>query len=255
MSNELLTPHFSLSEFVVSRTARNHGVNNTPPPEAVENLRALCVHTLEPLRMALDLPIIITSGYRTKQLNHLLTYHSVKSQHMNGQAADFYVAQAPVSGFRFQVSGPKGLVSGFKKLVQSSKNLVQGSKFKVQGGTDGPGSKNLVQENEKSEVGGLKAEDTTFNSQLPLRSRVPLATPSAFSIFNSLKLETPRQRLIRAFRLIILDESIDYDQLIIYPSFIHVSYVSRERNRRRLTKANGQGSFCALSRAQALKLI
>ena len=110
MSNELLTPHFSLSEFVVSRTARNHGINNTPPPEAVENLRALCVHTLEPLRMALDLPIIITSGYRTKQLNHLLVYHSVKSQHMEGQAADFYVAQAPVSGSRFQVPGPKGLV-------------------------------------------------------------------------------------------------------------------------------------------------
>ena len=123
--------------------------------------------------------------------------------------------------------------------------VVQSSKFKVQGGTDvqefkDSGSKNLVSENEKSEVGGLKAEDTTFNSQ--------------FSILNSLELETPRQRLIRAFRLIILDENIDYDQLILYPSFIHVSYVSRERNRRRLTKANGQGSFCALSRAQALAL-
>ena len=253
MSNELLTPHFSLSEFVVSRTARNHGINNTPPPEAVENLRALCVHTLEPLRMALDLPIIITSGYRTKALNHLLVNHSVKSQHMEGCAADFYIGQSPVPGSRFQVSGPKGLVSGFKFQVSGSKKLVQGSKFKVQEFKDS-GAKNMVSENEKSEVGGLKAEDTTFNSQLPLRSRVPLATPSAFSIFNSLELETPRQRLIRAFRLIILDESIDYDQLIIYPSFIHVSYVSRERNRRRLTKANGQGSFCALSRAQALEL-
>ena len=227
MSNELLTPHFSLSEFVVSRTARNHGINNTPPPEAVENLRALCVHTLEPLRMALDLPIIITSGYRTKQLNHLLTYHSVKSQHMEGQAADFYVAQAPVSGSRFQVSGPK--------------NLVQSSKFKVQGGTDGPSSKNLVQSS-RFKVQGYLNHGT---GDSPMK----LGTGD-----SPMKLETPRQRLIRAFRLIILDESIDYDQLIIYPSFIHVSYVSRERNRRRLTKANGQGSFCALSRAQALEL-
>ena len=226
MSNELLTPHFSLSEFVVSRTARNHGINNTPPPEAVENLRALCIHTLEPLRLALDLPIIITSGYRTKQLNHLLTYHSVKSQHMEGCAADFVVQSS-----KFKVQGGTD--------GPGSKNLVQGSKFKVQEFKDS-GSKNLVSENEKSEVGGLKAEDTTFNSQ--------------FSILNSLELETPRQRLIRAFRLIILDENIDYDQLILYPSFIHVSYVSRERNRRRLTKANGQGSFCALSRAQALAL-
>ena len=133
MSNELLTPHFSLSEFVVSRTARNHGINNTPPPEAVENLRALCVHTLEPLRMALGLPIIITSGYRTKQLNHLRTYHSVKSQHMEGQAADFYVAQAPVSGSRAQRAGFRFQVSSFRVQEFGSKFKELSSKFKVQG--------------------------------------------------------------------------------------------------------------------------
>ena len=51
-TNILLSPHFKLHEFVVSQTARDHGLDNTPPPEAVENLRALCVHTLEPLREA-----------------------------------------------------------------------------------------------------------------------------------------------------------------------------------------------------------
>lgn len=63
-----------------------------------------------------------------------------------------------------------------------------------------------------------------------------------------------RELLIKAFRLIITDESIDFDQLILYPNFIHVSYVSQERNRRKITKANGQGTYCALSRAQALNL-
>ena len=139
---------------------------------AVENLRALCVHTLEPLRVALGLPIVITSGYRGKELNHLLVNHSVTSQHMNGQAADFYVAEPKVSD---------------------------------------------------------PAAD--------------LAKPSR------------RELLIRAFRQIITDDAIAFDQLIIYPSFIHVSYVrSGRKNRSKLTKAFANGSYAALTRNQALAL-
>ena len=64
-----------------------------------------------------------------------------------------------------------------------------------------------------------------------------------------------RELLIEAFRLIITSESIDFDQLILYPSFIHVSYVSLTANRHKLTKANGQGTYCALSRADALAIV
>ena len=115
MQNIQLSPHFELREFIASRTAKEHGIDNTPPNEAVENLRALCVHTLEPLREALGLPIIITSGYRNKTLNQLLVFHSTKSQHMNGEAADFYVAQGPVQG----------------RKAASSRFKVQSSMFKV----------------------------------------------------------------------------------------------------------------------------
>ena len=173
--NIQFTPHFELREFVVSQTARDHGLDNTPPAEAVENLRALCVHTLEPLREALGLPIVITSGYRTRELNRLLVCHSNKSQHMSGKAADFHVAE------------PKDL------------NLEPG----------------------------------TLNPAKPTR----------------------RELLIKAFRLIITSEIIDYDQLILYPTFIHVSYVSRAKNRHKLTKANGHGTYCALTREAALSLI
>ena len=100
MQDIQLSPHFKLNEFTKSRTARQHGIDNTPPPEAVENLRALCSHTLEPLREALGLPIIITSGYRNKVLNERITHHSATSQHMSGCAADFYVGQSTVSSFR-----------------------------------------------------------------------------------------------------------------------------------------------------------
>ena len=64
-----------------SLTAKKHGIANVPPPEAVENLQRLCTHTLEPLREKLGLPIIITSGYRTKKLNDIIVHASRKSQH------------------------------------------------------------------------------------------------------------------------------------------------------------------------------
>ena len=165
--NQFLTPHFKLSEFTKSRTAEKHGIVNIPPAEAVENLRRLCEGTLEPLREKLGLPIIVTSGYRTKALNEILVHAARRSQHMAGCAADFWVS----------------------------------------GHTD------------STDMGA-----------------------------------SHRDLLIKAFRLIITDDSIDYDQLIIYPGFIHVSYVSRERNRHKLTKANGQGTYCALTREQALAI-
>lgn len=168
-TNTLLSPHFSLLEFTESATARKHGIVNEPTAEAVENLRRLCIHTLEPLREKLGLPMIITSGFRCKELNEIIVHASRKSQHLVGCAADFRV----VSGSKIQDSG------------QASH----------------------------------------------------------------------RELLIKAFRLIITEPDIDFDQLIIYPSFIHVSYVSKERNRHQITKANGQGTYCALSRAQALALV
>lgn len=190
--NVYLSPHFELREFTESATARKHGIENEPPAEAVENLKALCNHTLEPLREALGLPIVINSGYRCKALNLLLVNHSVKSQHMEGQAADFLVQGCP--------SGESAHARNNSNELGSPLAQSQTSKFKVQG-------------------------------------------------------ESHRERLIRAFRTIILDERIGFDQLIIYPTFIHVSYVRNGKNRGQLTKASGNGKYQALSRAQALALL
>ena len=164
-NNQMLSPHFSLKETTESQTARKHGIANIPTPDAVENLRRLCANTLEPLREELGLPVVITSGFRTKILNDLLAHSSERSQHMAGQAADFYVA---------------------------------------------PGQSGLSR----------------------------------------------RELLIKAFRLIITSEQIDYDQLILYPSFIHVSYVSRERNRRTilLGMRNGKLGYGKCSVQNALKI-
>ena len=165
IQKQVLSPHFCLDEFTKSSTAIKHGIQNNPPQEAVENLKRLCQGSLEPLCEELGLPVVITSGFRTKTLNDLLAHSSERSQHMQGQAADFYVA---------------------------------------------PGQSGLSR----------------------------------------------RELLIKAFRLIITSEQIDYDQLILYPSFIHVSYVSRERNRRSilLGMRNGKLGYGKCSVQNALKI-
>ena len=65
-----------------------------------------------------------------------------------------------------------------------------------------------------------------------------------------------RELLIKAFREILLNPSIDFDQLILYPSFIHVSYVSREKNRRGILIGRGDGrlGYGRISLANALKI-
>ena len=160
MQDIQLTSHFKLSEFSESRTARKHGIVNVPGQEAVENLRKLCENTLEPLRVALGVPVHVTSGFRTKELNDLLAHSSTTSQHMRGEAADFYVG------------------------------------------------------------------------------------------------EGTRQELVKAFHQILVDPNISFDQLILYPSFIHVSYVSKEKNRRGILKAQGNGKlgYGRLTLANALAI-
>ena len=164
-----LTPHFTLRELCESRTAEKLDIDNVPSWQEVENLRRLCEGTLEPLRVALQMPVIITSGFRNKTLNDKLSHSTAKSQHLSGCAADFYVD-----------AGLRGNGSGVSR----------------------------------------------------------------------------RELLIKAFRTIILNEEIDYDQLILYPTFIHVSYVSREANRRRIliSQKNGKRGYGSISMSNALKI-
>ena len=50
-------------------------------------MKALIENVLDPLRIAINSPIIVTSGYRSPSLNKALGGSST-SQHLRGQAAD-----------------------------------------------------------------------------------------------------------------------------------------------------------------------
>lgn len=85
-----LSPHFTLNEFTRSQTAVRRGIDNTPPLEAIEAMKALCMQVLEPIRVALG-PVSISSGYRSVTLNRAIG-GAAGSQHTKGEAADISVS-------------------------------------------------------------------------------------------------------------------------------------------------------------------
>lgn len=87
---ERLSKNFPLDEFLISQTAMRKGIDMTPSPEVVENLRALVINFLQPLRDLVGGPVNVTSGYRPPALNKEIG-GSKASQHMQGKAADFRV--------------------------------------------------------------------------------------------------------------------------------------------------------------------
>lgn len=83
-----LTENFTLDELTVSETAERMGIDNEPPEDIVDNLRALA-SALQQVRDVLgNRPIVVTSGYRSPVLNRVVG-GSRNSAHVQGWAADF----------------------------------------------------------------------------------------------------------------------------------------------------------------------
>lgn len=85
-----LSPHFTLEEFTFSQTAARLGIDNTPPAEILINLRR-SAQNMELVRAVLgEVPIRITSGYRSLALNRAIGSKDT-SAHVKGLAVDFVV--------------------------------------------------------------------------------------------------------------------------------------------------------------------
>jgi len=85
-----LSKNFTLLELTHSQEATRTGLDNTPTTEHIKSLNLLCANILQPLRDRVNKPIVISSGYRSVNLNRLIG-GSVFSQHTTGQAADFTI--------------------------------------------------------------------------------------------------------------------------------------------------------------------
>ena len=79
--------YFSINELTSSATALREGIDNRPSKCAYHLLHVLVDQLLDPLREAWGEPIVVSSGYRCKQLNTIIG--GVKnSHHILGCAAD-----------------------------------------------------------------------------------------------------------------------------------------------------------------------
>ncbi len=81
---QYLSPHFTLDELTVTQ---QRGIDNTPPPDVLASLKRTALG-LEMIRTRLAVPIIVTSGYRSPEVNAAVG-GARNSQHMRGEAVDF----------------------------------------------------------------------------------------------------------------------------------------------------------------------
>lgn len=82
-----VSKHLSLAEVSRSETAKRKGISNTPSGEHLENFKKLAENIFEPIREHFGVPIHISSGYRSKELNSAIG-GSATSQHCSGEAID-----------------------------------------------------------------------------------------------------------------------------------------------------------------------
>lgn len=118
-----LSNHFTLEELTRSSTARDLGIDNTPPAEIVPRL-VYVAEMLERIRAALGgVPIIVSSGYRCDALNRAVG-GAKDSDHTRGHAADI---QAPAFG------NPQTLAKRLQRdqdLLQIGQLILEGVKGK-----------------------------------------------------------------------------------------------------------------------------
>jgi zinc D-Ala-D-Ala carboxypeptidase len=82
-----ISEHLDLVEVTRSETAKRKGISNMPIEAHIENFKKLAEHIFEPIRNHFNVPIHISSGYRSKELNTSIG-GSLTSQHCSGEAID-----------------------------------------------------------------------------------------------------------------------------------------------------------------------
>lgn len=86
MGNKI-SQHLDLAELIISESAKRKGISNMPTPEHIQNFKKLAEHIFEPIRTHFNVPIHISSGYRSKALNDSIG-GAASSQHCSGEAID-----------------------------------------------------------------------------------------------------------------------------------------------------------------------
>ncbi len=89
-----ISEHLDLSEIIRSDSAKRKGISNMPTEEHINNFKLLADKVFEPIRNHFAVPIHISSGYRSKELNDAIG-GSLTSQHCTGEAIDIDMDGSP----------------------------------------------------------------------------------------------------------------------------------------------------------------
>ena len=91
-----LSANLSLAEVTRSETAKRRGISNMPTAEHIENFKKLALNIFQPIREHFGKPIIISSGYRSAELNKAIG-GSLSSQHCSGEAIDIDMDETDIT--------------------------------------------------------------------------------------------------------------------------------------------------------------
>ena len=114
--------YFTISELTASATALREGIDNRPSKCAYHLLHVLVDQLLDPIREAWGEPIVVSSGYRCKELNALVG-GAKNSHHLLGCAADITVPQRGKKGSAISEYLPLG--GGREGANRRLFNLIQ----------------------------------------------------------------------------------------------------------------------------------
>ena len=92
-----LSKHVTLKEFQASGLATLRNINNEMNESQIASAKLLCENVFEPLRIYLNTPIQISSGFRSLQVNKMIG-GAKTSQHTKGEAMDLQINS---KGFNF----------------------------------------------------------------------------------------------------------------------------------------------------------
>jgi hypothetical protein len=125
-----LSPHFTLGE--LCKTSYHPLDGNIPSRVAIENLRNLCENWLEELRRYAEIPIIISSGFRSEEVNRLCG-GAKGSNHLTGCAVDIK-CQGPeqmirMAGILLDIAD--GTKREFDELIQEKRGTTYWIHFAV----------------------------------------------------------------------------------------------------------------------------
>lgn len=126
---------------------------NIPDKEAQKNIERLVKNVLQPLRSYIKRPIIITSGFRSKEVNDRVG-GALTSQHLKGEAADFVI----------ESMSNDDIIETIKRLKLPFDQLIDEVKFRPDGSFTRWIHISLKKSNNRYEI--LKARNSTTDLKM-----------------------------------------------------------------------------------------